>query len=106
MNLAVKTLLHLAAKVTHPHRYNTSFCGVVCSAVGCHYYRTVFHFAMASQLELTEEDVPGAKLEEPLESYTVPALRRWLLCHGIQLPTSMKKSAVIEKLVGQLLITS
>ena len=61
---------------------------------------------MASQLELTEEDVPGAKLEEPLEGYTVPALRRWLLCHGIQLPTSMKKSAVIEKLVGQLLITS
>ena len=38
---------------------------------------------MASQPELTEDDVLGAKLEEPLESATVPALKRWLLCHGI-----------------------
>ena len=33
---------------------------------------------MASQLELelTEDDVPGTKLEEPLESAMVPALRK------------------------------
>ena len=31
--------------------------------------------------ELTEDDIPGAKLEEPLESHAVHALRRWLLCH-------------------------
>ena len=54
---------------------------------------------MASKLELTEDNVPGAKLEEPLESATVPALRRWLLCHGIQVQTSLKKSKLIERLV-------
>ena len=48
------------------------------------------------ELELTEDDVPGSKLEEPLESAMVPALRRWLLCHGIQVPTSLKK--LIERL--------
>ena len=54
---------------------------------------------MACQLELTEDDVLGAKLEEPLESITVTALRRWLLCHGIQVQTSMKKSKLIERSV-------
>lgn len=56
---------------------------------------------MASQpeIEMTEEDVPGAKLEEPLESATVPTLRRWLLCHGIIAPTSHKKSKLIERSV-------
>ena len=54
---------------------------------------------MSSQLELTEDDVQGAKLEEPLESVTVTALRIWLLCHGIQAPTSMKKAKLIEKSV-------
>ena len=58
-----------------------------------------FYIAMASQLELTEDDVPGAKLEEPLESATVPALRRWLLCRGIQVQTSLKKSKLVERLV-------
>lgn len=54
---------------------------------------------MASQPQLTEDDVPGAKLEEPLESVIVPALKRWLLCHGIHVPTSMKKSKLIERSV-------
>ena len=37
-------------------------------------------------VQLTEKDIPGAALEEPLEGHTVPALRWWLLCHGIQAP--------------------
>ena len=49
-------------------------------------------------LQLTEEDIPGAALQEPLEGHTVPALRWWLLCHGIQAPTSWKKLKLIEKL--------
>ena len=52
------------------------------------------------ELELTEDDVPGSKLEEPLKSAMVPALRRWLLCHGIQVPTSLKK--LIERLGGNI----
>lgn len=47
--------------------------------------------------ELTEDDIPGAKLEEPLESHAVHALRRWLLCHGIVVPTSWKKAKLVER---------
>ncbi len=47
--------------------------------------------------ELTETDIPGAILNEPLESATVPALRWWLLCRGIRAPTSWKKAVLIEK---------
>ena len=35
------------------------------------------------QVLLTEDDISGAKLEEPLESHTVSKLRWWLLCGGI-----------------------
>lgn len=47
--------------------------------------------------ELTEDDIPGAKLDEPLESHAVHALRRWLLCHGITVPTAWKKAKLIER---------
>ena len=52
---------------------------------------------MAGKLEETEDDVPGAALKEPLESANMPALRRWLLCRGIQVSTLLKKSKLIEK---------
>ena len=47
--------------------------------------------------ELTENDIPGAILHEPLESATVHALRWWLLCRGIQAPTSWRKAKLIDK---------
>ena len=34
-------------------------------------------------VDLTETDIPGESLEEPLDSQNVSALRWWLLCHGI-----------------------
>jgi len=48
-------------------------------------------------VELTEDDIPGAGLSEPLESHTVPALKWWLLCRGIKVPSSWKKQQVIER---------
>ena len=36
------------------------------------------YIAMANNIELTEDDVEGAKVEEPLESTTVLVLKR---CH-------------------------
>ena len=33
-------------------------------------------------VELCEDDIPGAKLNEPQKSHNVSALKRWLLCHG------------------------
>ena len=57
--------------------------------------------AMAEQstvtFELTEEDIPGAVLNEPLESSTVQALKWWLQCQGIQPLSSWKKSQLIER---------
>ena len=46
--------------------------------------------------ELTEEDIPGAVLCEPLEAATVHSLKWWLLCRGIQCPSSWKKAQLID----------
>ena len=34
--------------------------------------------------------VPGATVSEPLESHAVPALKWWLLCRGLKVPTSWR----------------
>ena len=39
----------------------------------------------SDEAELTEDDIPGTALADPLESHTVPALKWWLLCHGIKI---------------------
>ena len=41
-------------------------------------------------VDLTETDIPGASLEEPLDSQNVAALHWWLLCHGITSSSSAK----------------
>ena len=48
-------------------------------------------------VELTEDDVPGASLDEPMEKQSVPAVKRWLLCRGIDIPTSTKKKKLLER---------
>lgn len=52
---------------------------------------------MAKSVELTEEDIPGAALKEPLESHTVHALKWWLLCRGEKAPSSWKKAQYITR---------
>ena len=47
--------------------------------------------------KLTETDIPGANLDEPLENVTVPALKWWLLCHGFQAPSSWRKPQLIDQ---------
>ena len=45
---------------------------------------------------LTEDDIPGAKLERKLlEKYSVTQLKRWLLCRGAK--TSGKKEALMAR---------
>ena len=46
---------------------------------------------------LTERDIPGASLQEPLEVHNVVALKWWLLCRGVQVPSSCKKPNLIER---------
>ena len=52
---------------------------------------------MTMSVELTEEDIPGAALKEPLESHTVHALKWWLLCRGEKAPTSWKKAQYVSR---------
>ena len=42
-------------------------------------------------VELTEADIPGALLDESLEAHSVEALKWWLLCRGIKVPSSRKQ---------------
>ena len=50
-------------------------------------------------VELTEDDIPGAALSEPLESHTVPSLKWWLLCRGTKTLPSWKKQRGRQVLV-------
>ena len=46
---------------------------------------------------LTEQDIPGAALNEPLDQHTMPELWWWLLCHGIQVTASLRKNQLIKR---------
>jgi len=46
---------------------------------------------------LEESDVDEAQLEEPLEAKTMHQLRWWLLCHGQDTLSNVKKLALIER---------
>ena len=48
-------------------------------------------------VELTEDDIPGARLPDPLDKHTNQALRWWLLCHGVQVPVSTTKAKLISR---------
>ena len=45
---------------------------------------------------LTEQDIPGAILNEPLERATVPSLKWWLVYCGIKPQTSWRKDKLIQ----------
>ena len=50
---------------------------------------------------LTEDDVPGVSLDEPMEGESIPALKRWLLCRGIETPRTIRKKPLLARLVGR-----
>lgn len=49
------------------------------------------------QVKLSPTDIPGADLPKPFDQHTVSALRWWLLCRGIKVPTSWRKKQVIDR---------
>ena len=51
----------------------------------------------APDLVLTPADIPGAEFSQPFESHTMPALRWWLLCRGISVPSTWKKKKLIDR---------
>ena len=48
-------------------------------------------------IKLIAEDIPGAKLEEPLARHGVSALQWWLICRGIKTPSTWRKSQLINQ---------
>ena len=42
-------------------------------------------------------DISGAKLEPPFEKHTRYALRFWLVCRGINVPSSSTKGAILTR---------
>ena len=51
----------------------------------------------SSTVVLLPTDIPGAELSKPWEQHTMVALRWWLLCRGISVPTAWKKAKLIER---------
>ena len=47
-------------------------------------------------VSLTEYDVPRASLVKPTEEQSVPALKQWLLCCGVEVASSIKKKQLLE----------
>ena len=46
---------------------------------------------------LTEDDIPGAKLTEPIDRYTVPELKWWLICRSVQVQASWTKKQLVAR---------
>ena len=46
---------------------------------------------------IEEEDIPGAKLQEPAEQCTVAVLKRWLSCHGAKV--TGKREDLVKRFV-------
>ena len=42
-------------------------------------------------VELTEHDIPGARLTGAKDGYMMPKLKWWLLCRGVKVPNSWNK---------------
>ena len=51
------------------------------------------------KLTLSPEDIPGPVLYKPFARHTAAALRWWLLCRGVKVPSSLKKQLVLDKYV-------
>lgn len=58
----------------------------------------VVHEDTGVTVKLTERDIPGALLNEPFEIHTIPELKWWLLCRGIQAASTWKKPKIISRI--------
>ena len=47
------------------------------------------------EVELNEDNIPGAKLPKPAEHCTVSVLKRWLSCRGAKV-TGKRKDLVVR----------
>ena len=55
-------------------------------------------------VELTEDDIPGAKLTGAMDGYTMSELKWWLLCRGVKAPNSWNKKQLISRYFKELFV--
>ena len=46
---------------------------------------------------LTEDDVPGSSLSEPMEEQNVLALKWWLLCYDVEVASNIRKKQLLDQ---------
>ena len=55
-------------------------------------------------VELTEDEIPGAKLTGAMNGYTMYKLKWWVLCHGVKAPNSWNKKQLISRYFKELFV--
>ena len=53
-------------------------------------------------VELTEHDIPGARLTGAMDGYTMSELKWWLLCRGMKAPNSWSKKQLLSRYFEEL----
>ena len=53
--------------------------------------------ASSTEISLSPEDIPGAVLSEPNMKHKAAALRWWLFCRGVKVPSSLKKQQLVDR---------
>ena len=53
-------------------------------------------------VELTEHDIPGARLTGAKDGYMMSELNWWLLCRGVKAPNSWNKKQLISRYFEEL----
>ena len=53
--------------------------------------------ASSAETSLCPEDIPGAVLSEPYTKYKAAALRWWLFCRGVKVPSLLKKQQLVDR---------
>ena len=51
---------------------------------------------------LTEDNIPGAKLTDAMDGYTMSKLIGWLLCHSVKASNSWNKKQLISRYFKEL----
>jgi hypothetical protein len=49
------------------------------------------------EIVLTAADIPAAELSGPWDKHPVATLKWWLLCRGIEVPTSIRRKELIDR---------
>ena len=55
-------------------------------------------------VELTEDNIPGAKLTDAMDGYMMSKLKWWLLCCSVKSPNSWNKKQLLSRHFKELFV--